>query len=30
VDGSGKDSSGRVRKEIDFTVVEEELEEERG
>ena len=30
VDGSGKDSSGRVRKEIDSTEVEEELEEERG
>jgi hypothetical protein len=30
VDGSGRDTSGRVKKEIDSAVVEEELEEERG
>jgi len=30
VDGSGKESSRRVKKEIDSAVVEEELKEERG
>ena len=30
VDGSGKDTSGRVKKEIDSAVVQEEVEEERG